>query len=629
MGELKVIEVESPASVADVVLALADEPGLVCLSGAGWGQSMITSRPVEVSTDLAVLDRDAPGVGWFGWLGYDRPHRLARHDHLLRRVGDRWQIELAWTESRAAELEQAQLRYRQALERPGAAEEWQVGPFLGGPRDEHLRAVETAIGLIRDGELYQVNVCTRLTASFQGRPAALFAAALPALAPRYGAYVQDGDRALVSLSPELFVHRAGREVRSAPIKGTRPRGASGDAGRQLRASAKDVAENVMIVDLVRNDLGRVSVPGSVRARDLLELQAHPGVWHLVSTVGATLRADAGDAGLLEAIFPPGSVTGAPKVRAVRAIAELEEQPRGVYTGAVGFSSREETVFNVAIRTFEIGDGRIELGVGGGITVDSVPMLEWQETRHKALPLIAAIGGRPPAGDPVEPVPASRLAGGLLETMLAVDGRVLRLADHLARIDLSCRELYGAPLPASAEARVREALPAAGRWAVRLTVLPDLEISVEASAAVARTGRLELRTAHRPGWWRHKWADRSWITDAQALFLAQDGTVLETTFGNVFLIDAAGGLITPPLRDDLLPGVTRRALLDLARDQGRAVQLRGFTLDELLGAAAVVSSSSLSGLRAIETVNGAALGRRDADVRELATQLGFGSATANS
>ncbi len=137
------------------------------------------------------------------------------------------------------------------------------------------------------------------------------------------------------------------------------------------------------------------------------------------------------------------MTGAPKLRAMRAISELEPSARGVYTGAIGYSTPDAAVFNVAIRTFEISRGRIELGVGGGVTVDSVPMLEWHETRHKAAPLITAIGGSLAASTEVRPTD-DQLAGGLLETMLSVDGELRRSADHLARIDLSCRELYGVP-----------------------------------------------------------------------------------------------------------------------------------------------------------------------------------------
>ena len=255
----------------------------------------------------------------------------------------------------------------------------------------HLAAVEDAIELIRAGEIFQVNVCTRLRASFDGSPAGLFADAASVLQPAFGAFVDGGRRALAGFSPELFLRRRGRDVTTSPIKGTWP-AADPDAAAALAASTKDVAENVMIVDLMRNDFGRVCEVGSVTAATLLQLERHPGVWHLVSTVAGVLRSDVDDADLLRATFPPGSVTGAPKQRAMEAIAALEGQPRGAYTGAVGFVSPcWGAEWAVTIRSFEIADGRIELGVGGGVTADSVPMLEWRECLHKAAPLLTALG----------------------------------------------------------------------------------------------------------------------------------------------------------------------------------------------------------------------------------------------
>jgi para-aminobenzoate synthetase component 1 len=191
------------------------------------------------------------------------------------------------------------------------------------------------------------------------------------------------------MSPELFLSRHGNLVRSTPIKGTLPRRDAADdvLARRLRESEKDVAENVMITDLVRNDLGRVCEVGSVRVPDLLSVRAAPGVWHLESTVEGRLAAGLTDEDLLRATFPPGSVSGAPKIRALDLIAELEPVARGVYSGAVGLVSPVAGLeLNVAIRTLEIHAGRVELGVGGGITADSDPAAEWQECLHKAAPL---------------------------------------------------------------------------------------------------------------------------------------------------------------------------------------------------------------------------------------------------
>jgi para-aminobenzoate synthetase/4-amino-4-deoxychorismate lyase len=628
-------------AVEDLVRRVSGWDGLVCLRGA-WadGTAVLTSHPlvvVPVGADpIAALDDqpdvvedgDLVGGGWFGRLAFDGPSRLAFHDHVVRLVGGRWQFEALWSADRDAALADRLAAWRAVLaaDVPAPPTAWRAGAFDGAPIADHLSAVERAVELIRAGELYQVNVCTRPTAQFSGSAAGLFADAAAALDPRYGAFV-GGDVEIVSLSPELFLRRRGRDVVSAPIKGTLPRDDDGDDNAAaLRRSAKDTAENVMIVDLVRNDLGRVCEIGTVRPAGLLDVQAHPGVWHLVSTVAGRLRADVGDTELLRATFPPGSVTGAPKLRALRAIADLEPVARGTYTGAIGFASPLwGAEFSVAIRTFEIADGRIELGVGGGITADSVPMLEWHECLHKAAPLLAAARTRTAATlrpSDLEPDPAL-VSGGLLETILGLDGVPVRLADHLARLDRSCRELYGAGLPrelAGHVLQVAKSVPS-GRAVLRVVVSPGLDVDVTAEPAPDRPALLTATTLVRPsGIWRHKWADRGWAADSDsALLLATDGAVLETVRGNVFLIEPDGTLVTPPLRDDLLPGVTRRALLDLARDEGRPTALRTFEAPELLARPAFWASS-LSGAVPIHLVDGVDLPRADELVARFAAAL---------
>ena len=606
---------------AQLVRRVADWDGLVALVG-DWadGAALLTADPAARATsfdDLASAGATEPddvvAGGWFGHVDFDGRPRLAYYDHVVRLVGDSWQFEaLAETPRTVARLAAWRAALAAGESPPGPG--WRVGEFTGPEAAGHLAAVERAVELIRAGELYQVNVCTRLAASFAGSSAELFATAVEELQPRYGGYVAGR---IVSLSPELFLHRRGRQVRSGPIKGTLPRGPAGNDAA-LRRSTKDVAENVMIVDLVRNDLGRVSEVGTVWAGPLLDVEPHPGVWHLVSTVRGELRTDATDADLLRATFPPGSVTGAPKERALAAIAELEATPRGAYTGAVGFvSPRWGTQFNVAIRTFEVADGEIALGVGGGVTADSVPMLEWRECLHKAAPLVAVAGGAVAA--PPEPA-APLLAGGLLETILGRDGRPVRLADHLARLDRSGRELYGTGRPADLDEQVRAAartIPG-GRAVLRVVLDPSGAAVVTAAPLGPPPAGSDLVTVARPaGLWRHKWADRRWAT--VGLHVAVDGTVLETDRGNVFLIEPDGTLVTPPLRDDLLPGVTRRAVLDHARDTGRPTRLRPFDREELLRRPAFWTSS-LSGVVPIRSVDGVPLPRADVTTATLAAAI---------
>ena len=252
-------------------------------------------------------------------------------------------------------------------------------------RDAYLAAVEAVRQHIAAGTVYQANVCRVMSAPLpdSGPPDLLPLAAR--LAERHHApfagIVQVPGVDVVTASPELFLRRRGRELASSPIKGT------GRTAADL--TEKDAAENVMIVDLVRNDLSRVCEPGSIAVAGLLEVEAHPGLVHLVSTVTGRLADGAGWADVLAATFPPGSVTGAPKSSALDVIAELETAPRGPYCGAIGWADADtgEAELAVGIRTFWVDSGRLHFGTGAGITWGSDPQREWDETELKAERLV--------------------------------------------------------------------------------------------------------------------------------------------------------------------------------------------------------------------------------------------------
>jgi para-aminobenzoate synthetase component I len=260
-------------------------------------------------------------------------------------------------------------------------------------RVEYEHGVATILKHIAAGDCYQVNLTRRLTCDQPADPVALLAALELRNPSPHGALLRlHGARglssvAVVSASPERFLSWRGRDVETRPIKGT---ATDPDA---LATSAKDRAENVMIVDLARNDLGRVCEPGSVVVPALCALESHPGLHHLVSTVRGRRRAGTGTGALLRAMFPPASVTGAPKPRVMQVIEDLERVRRGVYCGAVGWidTQRDRGDLNVAIRTFTIMGERTHLGVGAGIVADSDPRAEWAETQLKATRLLAAAG----------------------------------------------------------------------------------------------------------------------------------------------------------------------------------------------------------------------------------------------
>jgi para-aminobenzoate synthetase/4-amino-4-deoxychorismate lyase len=421
-------------SPGEALARLAAEPMPFALTGlwAGGG-AIIGTEPVVVAGEdedpFAVLDRLPPvgggpppppgavGGGWFGWLGYrlgarvervpagpPRPvpmpdFHLAYYDHVLRRDDHgQWWFEALVTEERRAELD-ARRRHLQALlngdARPSSA---RVSPLRleGAAAAHHLEAVAACRRRIAAGEIFQANLCVRLDGHFDGSATELLTRALRRVQPAYAASFDTPTGAIASLSPELFLRRVGDEVVTAPIKGTAPRDADPAVAaaslERLERSGKDAAEHVMIVDLMRNDLGRVSAYGSVTAPRHPTAEAHPGVWHLVSRVRGRLRPGVGNGDVLRATFPPGSVTGAPKVQALRVIAESELTGREVYTGAIGYASPVAGLeLSVAIRTLELRDGRLWLGVGGGIVADSDPEAELEEALVKARPIAAAIG----------------------------------------------------------------------------------------------------------------------------------------------------------------------------------------------------------------------------------------------
>ncbi len=264
------------------------------------------------------------------------------------------------------------------------------------PADRHRAAVRRILAYLAAGDCYQVNLTQPFTAAIAGPPRALYERLARQHAAPWAGYLDLGDAVVVANTPELLLRRRGQRVETRPIKGTRRRGedAARDAAlaAELRHDPKEQAEHVMIVDLERNDLGRVCTPGSIGVQGLATVESHPSVHHLVSRVTGTLRYDVDAAALLAATFPGGSITGAPKVRAMEIIAELEEHPRGVYTGALGLiDPRGDLELGLPIRTAVVSHGRVRWHAGGGIVADSDPDRELAEAWLKTQALRLALG----------------------------------------------------------------------------------------------------------------------------------------------------------------------------------------------------------------------------------------------
>ena len=324
-----------------------------------------------------------------------------------RSTGEAWAVSTGLSQRDPRRQEE---RAREALDAQwGLIEAWRQGagaPAYATParpriisnftRDSYCRMVEAALEHIAAGDIYQVNLSQRFLVEPAADPAAIYRALRAAAPAPYLAYIRDTDMGVCSSSPERFFRIQGRRIETWPVKGTRPRGrtlAEDEAlAAELVASAKDRAENVMIVDLARNDLGRVCEVGSVRVPALCEVTSHSNVHHFVSRVEGTLREGVHPVEVLRALFPGGSITGTPKIRSVEIIDEVEPVRRGVYTGAIGYwDVGGDCDWNIAIRTIVARQGIASFHAGGGIVADSTPEAEYEETLVKASGMMRALG----------------------------------------------------------------------------------------------------------------------------------------------------------------------------------------------------------------------------------------------
>ena len=480
---------------------------------------------------------------------------------------------------------------------------YDVGPWVGGlDRAAHAAGVTAIRDHIAAGDVYQVNYTARWSTQVTGDLDAWYADLAGRQRGADTMFVDTGRWAVLSASPELFLERRGDDVVMRPMKGTAPRGRDivEDARivATLRASEKERAENIMIVDLVRNDLARVATVGGIEVRSLGHVERYETVHQVTSEVSARLRPGVDLVDLFTAVFPSGSVTGAPKRRATEIIAEVEPDPRGIYCGAVGFlappTAAVRARFNVAIRTVVVDrtTGAATYGSGGGITWGSDAAAEYEEMLTKTAVLTPTRPG---------PHPEPRL----LETMRSTPaGEVHELDRHLHRLaasaeylgfaydDAVVREALAAAAGERPPGRIRLTLDRAGRVEVKVGVLP---------APHAGPVRLAVDTEpvdRRDPWLRHKTTDRAvydtrrarWPAADDVVLVNAEGEVTETTIASL-LVRVDGRWSTPPLDVGCLPGVARAALLDSGE-----VHERALTVADLVGADAIEVVNALRGRR---------------------------------
>jgi len=463
-------------------------------------------------------------------------------------------------------------------------------------RDDYCRQIAAIRRLIETGEVYQINFTTRLHFLSKRSAWELFCVLFRRHPVPYAAFLNWGDEQIVSLSPELFFQIEQGRIAVRPMKGTAPRGRTlpeDIAGAEaLRRDTKNRAENVMIVDLMRNDLGKVCRTGSIEVPKLFEVERYPSVWQLTSTVTGQLVEGCRIESLVRALFPSGSVTGAPKIRAMEHIARLETSERGAYTGAIGYFAPKRASFNVAIRTVTMRGQSGTMGIGGGITYGSSATAEWDECQWKAAFL-------------TESQPEFRI----LETMYW-RGEYRYLEEHIARMKESA-EYFEFCFD---ERKVRCALQdLAARLPsqpqrVRMTLAQDgtLELGhgdyVEEQFGRVRISRRAVFSNDR--FLFHKTTNRRPYEDEfvaarnarydDALFFNEKGELTEGTVHNVFVVKD-GIWRTPPVCCGLLPGTCRAQILRERREACEAV----LTLDDLVRADSIYLCNSVRGIYAVK------------------------------
>ena len=452
----------------------------------------------------------------------------------------------------------------------------------------YQEAIETIHHHIRQGDTYQVNYTVQLSQELKSDPFAIYNRLVVEQKAHYNAFIQHDDVSILSISPELFFEQDDRLLTTRPMKGTTRRGLTNQADLQeaawLKADPKNRAENMMIVDLLRNDMNRISEIGSEQVTRLCQVEQYSTVWQMTSTIESRLRSEIDLVQTFRALFPCGSITGAPKISTMEIIQKTEKAPRGVYCGTIGILlPRGKRIFNVAIRTLQMQGGQAIYGVGGGITWDSKWESEYQETKQKS----AVLYRQEPRFE-------------LLTTGRIHKGELTFLEQHLTRLREASRyfaypydeskllkELQEelAHLDLNLDYRCRIALQKNGTFHLVITELTDLPASYLQAQLTEQ--KLDLATPFT--YFKTSQRDHLNQSDQEQIFHLPDGSLLETTIGNLIL-EIDGKLYTPPAHLPLLDGIYRHHLLETQQ-----VEEKLLTLNDLTDADRIYACNALRGL----------------------------------
>ncbi len=526
-------------------------------------------------------------------------------------------------------------------------------------RESYVTAVERILSYIRAGDIYQVNLSQRYETGFQGDAYALFRDLYRRNPAPFFAFVNAGDHQIVSTSPERFIQQTGRYLETRPIKGTLPRGKSPDEdnalARELTESTKDEAELSMIVDLMRNDLGRVARSGTVKVTAHKRLEPYDNVFHLVSTVTAELDSDLDTVDLIRATFPGGSITGCPKIRSMEIIDELESVQRHVYTGSLGYISFHDTMdLSIAIRTATVTGGKINYSVGGGIVFDSIPEKEYEETLHKGKTLMDTLSSMGASGyeRPLQAwvngcmisqdrakiqalSPGGQYGAGIFETIRVQNAGPCFFKAHMDRFHASWEALFQTPPPDISWDIIIKRLIKANDLTGKVAAVKIMAAmgQVPPSGMAGATDFLAVFVrpyAHRldllgqPGlrlitypFYRHTpLADHKTLNyffydragqyarahgADEALILNPDQTLSETCTAS--LLALSGNSLYLPMSAHVLPGVTARMVAECLEKQGYAVGIKELTMTDIQAMDHVCVANALMGIVPVLSIDG--------------------------